>query len=294
MDSGFESMRDRGARGEETAGRPFEGKPASNVCYFDRARVVRSNTGGITQRRRPLRPVRLHAAEFATANRRQNDFLAVIFHELRSPLAAICNVVYLLGTQNAGAAAEQRARLLIERQVGRMTRLVDDLLDVSRVGNSQLRLQRGRLDLRRVVQHAIETVASSIGERHLRLATSLPDAPVWLHADAGRLVQVFVNLLVNAVKYTDAGGELRLSVQEEDDHAVVRVRDSGIGIAPDMLPRVFNLFMQVDRSARHSEATLGIGLALARSVVELHGGSLTAASAGLGQGSEFTVRLPTA
>jgi signal transduction histidine kinase len=140
--------------------------------------------------------------------------------------------------------------------------------------------------------HAIDTVASDLVERNHRLTTSLPDLPVWLKGDAGRLEQALVNLLVNAAKYTDDGGDLSLSVQQRNNEAIIRIRDSGIGIASDVLPCVFNLFMQADHSSRRAEAGFGIGLALVRRLVELHGGSVTAASAGLGQGSEFTVCVP--
>jgi signal transduction histidine kinase len=157
-----------------------------------------------------------------------------------------------------------------------------------------LHLQRERIDLRVVVSNAIETLESAINERHHRLSTVLPDAPLWLHADPWRLEQVFVNLLANALRYTDASGELAVWVHTLDGQAIVRVRDSGIGIAADSLPHIFDLFRQADEAAARSKAGLGIGLALVRNLVELHGGSVTAASAGLKQGSEFTVRLPTA
>ena len=149
-----------------------------------------------------------------------------------------------------------------------------------------------RIDLRVVLQHSLETVESLIVANGQRLATALPEAPVWIYADPGRLEQVFVNLLVNATKYTDRGGDLSLGVQLADGQVIVRICDSGIGIAAEALPRVFNLFMQVDASARRAAAGLGIGLALVRSLVELHGGSVTATSAGLGHGSQFGVRLP--
>jgi signal transduction histidine kinase len=193
---------------------------------------------------------------------------------------------------HAETSAEDKARLLIERQVGRMTRLVDDLVEQSRVRDTELSLKPERIDVRVVVMHAIDTVASDLVKRNHRLTTSLPGLPVWLKGDAGRLEQVVVNLLVNAAKYTDDGGDLSLSVQQRNNEAIIRIRDSGIGIAADVLPCVFNLFMQADHSSRRAEAGFGIGLALVRRLVELHGGSVTAASAGFGQGSEFTVWLP--
>jgi signal transduction histidine kinase len=181
---------------------------------------------------------------------------------------------------------------MIERQVRRMTQLLDDLLDVSRITNGRLHLQLERIDLRDVVSNAIETLESDIKQRNHRLTTALPDAPVWLQADPGRLEQVFVNLLANASKYTDTGGELAVWMHVRHGQAIVRVRDSGIGIAPEALPHLFELFRQADEAAPRSQSGLGIGLALVRNLVEAHGGSVTGASAGLGQGSEFSVRLP--
>jgi signal transduction histidine kinase len=230
--------------------------------------------------------------ELATANRRKDEFLAMISHELRSPLASIQNAVRLLGSQIGESVARQRAQALIARQVRRMTHLVDDLLDVSRISHGRLHLQRERIDLRVVVSNAIETLESDINERNHHLTTALPDGPVWLNADPLRLEQVFVNLLANASKYTDAGGELAVWVHTRDDLAVVRIRDSGIGITPDALPHIFDLFRQADEAAPYSRSGLGLGLALVRNLLELHGGSVTAASAGIQQGSEFTVRLP--
>jgi signal transduction histidine kinase len=173
-----------------------------------------------------------------------------------------------------------------------MTHLATGLLDVTRIASGRLRLKRERVDLCVVVRAAIETLESDFKQRDHRIAATLPDAPVWLHAEAGRLEQVFVNLLANASKYTDAGGDLALSVHTSDGDAIVRVRDCGIGIAPDVLPHIFDLFVQADEAAPRSRSGLGIGLALVRMLAELHGGSVIAASAGLGQGSEFTVRLP--
>jgi signal transduction histidine kinase len=235
----------------------------------------------------------LRVAELATANRRKDEFLAMLGHELRNPLAAIHNGIHLLSHQMQDTPAPQKITAMIERQVRRMGQLVNDVLDVSRITHGRLHLQRERIDLRDVVSNAIQTLESDIKKRNHRLTTALPDAPVWLQADPGRLEQVFVNLLANASKYTDAGGELAVSVHAREGQAVVRVRDSGIGIAPEVLPHLFDLFRQADEAARHSQSGLGIGLALVRNLVESHGGNVIAASAGPGQGSEFTVRLPT-
>ena len=260
------------------------------------ARTLDSVVRDITPYTRPLRQARLRVEELTAANRRKDEFLAMLSHELRSPLAAIQDAVRLLSSQTGESPPQQRTQALqalIERQVRRMTQLVDDLLDVSRISHGRLHLQRERIDLRVVVSNAIETLEADINERHHRLTTALPDAPVWLHADPWRLEQVFVNLLANASRYTDAGGELAVWVHTRDGHAVVGIRDSGIGIAPDALAHIFDLFRQADVAAPRSKSGLGIGLALVRNLVELHGGSVSAASAGVGQGSEFTVRLPT-
>jgi len=239
-----------------------------------------------------LLQARLRVAELTAANRRKDEFLAVLGHELRNPLAAIHNVIHLLSHQTDDTPVRQKINSMIERQVRRMTQLVDELLDVSRITHGSLRLQRERIDLRDVVSNTIQTLESDIKQRNHRLTTVLPDTPVWLQADPGRLEQVFVNLLANASKYTDKDGELAVSVSMRGSQAIVRVRDSGIGITPEFLPHLFDLFRQADETAPRSQSGLGIGLALVRKLVESHGGSVIAESAGVGQGSEFTVYLP--
>jgi signal transduction histidine kinase len=235
---------------------------------------------------------RQRVEELANANRRKDEFLAMLGHELRSPLASIRNGIHLLVHHQQDAPASQKVQVMIERQVRRMTQLVEDLLDVSRITHGRLRLQRERIDLREVVGNAIQTLESDIRQRNHRVTLSLPDAPLWLLADPGRLEQVFVNLLANASKYTDTGGELTVIGRVQDNQAMVRVRDSGIGIAAELLPHLFDLFWQADAAAARSQSGLGVGLALVRNLVESHGGIVTAQSAGPGQGSEFTVYLP--
>lgn len=181
---------------------------------------------------------------------------------------------------------------LIERQAQQMAFLVAGLLDITRIVRGQLTLQRERVDLCTVLANAIETLEWNLKGRSHRLSVRLPEPCVWVIADVARLEQVFVNLLGNASKYTDIGGELELSMHTSNGAAVVRIQDSGIGIAPDVLPHIFDLFMQADTAAPRSGSGLGIGLALVRAIVESHAGSVTAFSAGLGQGSEFIVRLP--
>jgi signal transduction histidine kinase len=249
----------------------------------------------VTQHNPSRRLARPRIEDLITADRRKDEFLAVLCHELRSPLSSIQNAIGILRSRTADdLALQRRMHALIERQVCQMTLLAVGLLDVSRITCGQLRLKRERVDLCVVLRDAIETLDAELNQRNHRVAATWPDAPVWLHADASRLGQVFVNLLANASKYTDSGGELALSFHAHGGHAVVCVRDSGIGIARDVLPHIFDLFVQADDAAARSRSGLGIGLALVRMLTELHGGSVNAASAGLGQGSEFTVRLPQA
>lgn len=233
-----------------------------------------------------------HTGELATANGRKDAFLAMLGHELRAPLGSIQNALRMLRGPAGETLLRQKAQALIERQVRRMMHLVDDLLDVSRISRGHLHIQQERIDLRVVLGNAIETVEADIKERSHRLTTELPHGPVWLQADPWRLEQVFVNLLANASRYTEPGGELAVWLHTRDDQVIVRIRDSGIGIAPHALPHIFDLFKQADETAPQSKSGLGIGLALARNLLELHGGSVAAASAGIGRGSEFTVRLP--
>jgi len=241
-----------------------------------------------------IRNLAARRQELGAENGRDNEFATVFSHELRNSLGAIRSAAHILRMDTSAASQAVKARMLIERQVGQMTRLVEDLLDASRVRSGQLCLQCERIDLRVLAAHAAQTVEFTMQQRHHRMTTSFPDAPVWLQADPARLEQVLVNLLLNAAKYTDAGGNVGLFVEREKVEAIVRIRDSGIGIAPDVLPHVFDLFVQADPSSHRADAGLGIGLALVRSLVERHGGRVTAVSDGLGHGSEFTVRLPRA
>jgi signal transduction histidine kinase len=226
------------------------------------------------------------------ANRRKDEFVAMLGHELRGPLASINNALRILGDPTGTDPMRQRAQGMLQRQVRRMTRLVDDILDVSRVTSGRLRVQLERADLRVIVAQAIETVEADVGLAGRQLSIEMPDTPVWLQADPARLEQVIVNLLSNAAKYTDLGGEISIWMHMRAGEAIIRVRDSGVGIAPDALPRIFDLFEQADEADPRSRSGLGVGLAVVRTLLELHGGSVVAASAGTGRGSEFTVRLP--
>jgi signal transduction histidine kinase len=225
------------------------------------------------------------------ANRRKDEFLAMLAHELRNPLAPIINSLHLLRTDDTGARFHH-ARNIIERQVGQLTRLVDDLLEVSRITTGRVRLEHAILDVRLVVERAVETTRPLIERKKHKLAVSLPPEPVWLYADATRLEQVVVNLLNNAAKYTDDGGGIWLTVVQQADQMVLSLRDTGVGIAAELLPRIFDLFTQADRSLDRSQGGLGIGLSLVQKLVEMHRGTVEAKSPGLGLGSEFVVRFP--
>jgi signal transduction histidine kinase len=226
------------------------------------------------------------------ADRRKDEFLAMLSHELRSPLAAIQNAIAILHSCRGADVTVQAGMLeLIDRQVRQMSLLATGLLDVGGIARGQLQLECARIDLVAVLIRAMETVQPDISRRGQLLTPAWPRSSVWVLADPNRLEQVFVNLLTNASKYTDEGGQISMSLLAQDDSAVVRIKDSGIGIAPHMLARVFDLFMQVPVASARSRSGVGVGLSLVRKLVEMHEGSVTALSAGLGQGSEFVVRL---
>ncbi len=227
------------------------------------------------------------------ADRRKDEFLATLAHELRNPLAPVRNAVALLRIADPSHPDARRAHDIIDRQVAQMTRLVDDLLDLSRITRGQIVLQRSAVDLASVVRTAIETSQPVIERAKHTLVVNLPAEPVMLHVDHTRLAQVFSNLLNNAAKYTDAGGriELTATVQPDGDRVHVEVRDNGIGIAADLLPRIFDMFTQVSGATR-SQSGLGIGLALVKRLLDLHQGEIVAESAGVGAGSVFRVSLP--
>ena len=226
------------------------------------------------------------------ADRRKNEFLATLAHELRNPLAPIRNAVEILKRQELPHPASQAARAIIDRQLAHMVRLIDDLLDVSRISRGRLELRTTRVALATVLDNALETARPHIEAAGHRLEVDLPAQPVHLDADPIRLAQVFVNLLNNAAKYTDPGGVIRLSARPDGADVVVTVSDTGIGIEAEHLPHMFDSFSSVRPSAGSMDGGLGIGLSLARSLAQLHGGHIEAASDGPGKGSQFTVRLP--
>jgi PAS domain S-box-containing protein len=224
-------------------------------------------------------------------NRRKDEFLATLAHELRNPLAPIRNAVELMRRAKGDATLMERARAMMERQVGQMVRLVDDLLDIARITTGKLQLRQEPVELAAVVQSAIEASRPLIDAQAHQFTVLLPSEPIRLDADPIRLAQVFSNLLNNAAKYTEKGGHIWLTAERQDHEVVVTVRDTGIGIAADHLPRLFDMFSQVAPALERSQGGLGIGLALVRGLVELHGGKVEARSAGPGKGSEFTVHL---
>jgi PAS domain S-box-containing protein len=228
------------------------------------------------------------------ADRRKDDFIALLAHELRNPLAPIRNGLQVIRLAGGDAAAVARARDMMERQLGHMVRLVDDLLDVSRIDRNKMELRRARIALADAIAAAVETARPLIDEARHALTVTLPDAAVYLDADLTRLAQVFSNLLTNSAKYTPPGGAIAIAARADGATVGVTVADTGIGIPAESLPNIFDMFWQVNRSAERSAGGLGIGLALVRGVVELHGGTVVAASAGPGRGSTFTVTLPVA
>ncbi|MBG6076545.1 CHASE3 domain-containing protein [Polaromonas sp. CG_9.11] len=257
-------------------------------CFYD-----------ITERSRLERQTKEQAQALSELHRRKDEFLAMLSHELRNPLAPLASAAQLLRLQENQDPVYQQACQVIERQVGQMKHLIDDLLEVSRITSGNLRLRKAPVRVGDIVERALETARPLIASRRQQLTLSLPPHPVWLHADATRLEQVLVNLLNNAAKYTDEGGRLWLSVAQEGDAgaaaggavAVIEVRDAGMGIAAELLPHVFDLFTQGERTMDRSQGGMGIGLSLVRQLVEMHQGSVEVHSI-LGQGSEFVVRLP--
>jgi PAS domain S-box-containing protein len=236
--------------------------------------------------------LRLREESLRESDRRKDEFLALLAHELRNPLAPVRYA--LAAMSKPGLTIEQRARAneVIERQVVQMTHLLDDLLDVSRITRGSIQLKKDSTELALVIASAIDAARPAIDGKQHSLELDLPAQPVYLDADAVRLTQVFSNLLINAAKYTDPKGSIRVQAIREDNDLAISIRDNGIGIAPEMLPRLFTLFTQARSALERSEGGLGVGLALVRGIVTLHGGRVEARSAGVNQGSEFIVHLP--
>jgi signal transduction histidine kinase/CheY-like chemotaxis protein len=232
------------------------------------------------------------AARLAHTNQAKDQFLAMLAHELRNPLAPIQIAMQVIGSPDARGAELEKARHIVERQVQHLSRLLDDLLDVSRITSRKIELRKRPVSLAVAVANALDASRSHLEQRQHSLSVSLPEDPIVLDADPTRLEQVITNLVNNAAKYTPAQGHISVTARRHDGEAVLTIRDDGIGIAPDLLPHVFDLFTQADQSLVRSAGGLGIGLTIVRNLVELHGGTVTAESEGPGRGSEFVVRLP--
>jgi PAS domain S-box-containing protein len=257
------------------------------TAVHDRAGVLR----GFAKVTRDLTATR-RVQELEAAERRINEFLAMLGHELRNPLAPIRNAVAILRAGGYDAGGEERAAGVIERQVEHLTRLVDDLLDVSRITSGKIELRKEPLDLMGPVLAAVETVRPAIEQKQQVFELQHDGKPIAVAGDATRLTQIVMNLVNNASKYTPVGGHIKLIVERLEGHAVVGVEDDGVGMPPELLPRVFDLFVQGERSIDRAEGGLGLGLTLVRRLAHLHGGTVIASSRGLGQGSRFEVRLP--
>jgi PAS domain S-box-containing protein len=246
----------------------------------------------ISDRKRLEGELTAKVGELAEADRRKDEFLAMLAHELRNPLAPARNAAALLQRKDLDSDTAAETAQILAEQLDHLSRLVDDLLDVSRIVQGKVELRKQPVELAEVVRRAVDAAQPLLYERGHEFCVALPAEPVCLEADPVRLAQVLSNLLNNAAKYTPPGGTVRLTVEREVDGVAVHVRDNGAGIAPDLLPRVFDLFVQGDTSVDRPEGGLGIGLTLVKNLIELHDGSVVARSEGIGKGTEFMVRLP--
>lgn len=259
-----------------------------------RGRIVRNMLGkaervlgvslDVTERRQAEETLR-------QADRRKDEFLAMLAHELRNPLAAVTNAIQLSRVASLPAGDRQWIADMLDRQMAQLGRLVDDLLDMARITSQKIQLKKENVALTELVSRVVDSVRPRMEQARHELHVDFPDGPVWVFGDPQRLDQVLTNLLANAAKYTPEGGKVWLSIGRQGTQAVISVKDTGIGIAPELLPRVFDLFSQGEQGLDRSQGGLGVGLSLVRRLVEMHGGKVSAASEGPGMGSEFTVRL---
>ena len=282
---------------------PLRAKNGQYRWFLSRMKVIRDDSGAVvrifgtntdvTEQREMADALRRNATDMAAADVRKNQFLAMLAHELRNPLAPIRNAMQILRLSDSGGQATVRSAAgMVDKQVDQMVRLVDDLLDVSRITHDKIALREELVDLTSLINDAVEVARPVCASRKLALTVTLPAQPIALNVDPTRLLQVLGNLIGNACKFTDAGGRIYLSAASEGSWAVIRVRDDGIGIAAEQLDGIFDLFVQVDVSLGRSTSGLGIGLTVAKRLVEMHGGTLQVLSPGVGLGSEFVVRLP--
>jgi PAS domain S-box-containing protein len=285
--------------GREVVGRRKDGSvfPMELAISEFNLRGQRHFTGivrDITERKRLEHELQEKLHELTEGDRQKNEFLAMLGHELRNPLAPIRNAIHILKMPTVTSAVSEWALDMMDRQVQQVVHLVDDLLDVARIVHGKIELHHELIDLCDPVRLACEAAAPEVEARGHQFSVHLPPLPVWVKGDRTRLAQVIANLLNNAAKYTDGVGSVALTVKQEDQSATVTVRDSGVGISPELLPRMFDIFVQGHRSSERSREGLGIGLTLAKRLIELHNGSISAFSAGAGRGSEFVVALPLA
>ena len=259
---------------ETNEGRRVEVEVVANAYREDHHKVIQCNIRDITERSKLEKQMQEQTVALADLHRRKDEFLAMLSHELRNPLAPITNAVQLLSLQKNEDKLQLQARTIIERQVGQLTRLIDDLLEVSRITTGRIHLQLERVGLNGVVERGVETTRPLMEQHHHELTVSLSSQPIWVNADPARLEQVVVNLLTNAAKYSPDGGAISIGVLREGNDALLRVRDSGEGIAPELIPHIFDLFTQAERSLDRSQGGLGIGLCLVKRIVEMHGGKV--------------------
>ena len=246
----------------------------------------------INDRKRNEEELRQLAADLREADRRKDEFLATLAHELRNPLAPMRSSLEIMKRAKDNATLMEQARATMERQMSQMVRLIDDLLDLSRISRNKLELRKERVELASIIHHAVEACAPLAKNANHELTVALPAEPIFLSADPVRLAQVFGNLLTNACKYTPQGGRIWLTVERLGSEVMVSIKDTGLGIPPEMIAKVFEMFTQIDRAFDRSQGGLGIGLTLVKQIVELHGGTVAAYSEGDARGSEFVVRLP--
>lgn len=239
-----------------------------------------------------LEVLRNHSQALSGTSRRKDIFLSTLSHELRNPLSCLGNAVNIIRLTAPEKRELEHPLRIIERQVESLRRLVDDLMDLSRIEAGKIEIRKEEVDLNEIVERAVESVFPLVQARRHQLEVLMPPTPIVVEADAHRLVQVFVNVIDNAVKYTPEGGRIWIKGTTEGEEAVVRVEDNGIGVHADVLPQIFKLFTQAESSRSQSQGGLGIGLSLVKNLVTLHGGSVQVRSDGEGKGSEFTVRLP--
>jgi len=286
------SLRDEAPFGGASGIRDYEYIFVPVQAADGRVLAVAGSTRDITDRKNTERSLRESAQQLVEADRRKDDFLATLAHELRNPLAPIRNGLEIMRLAADNPQMLRSAREMMERQLTHLTRLVDDLFDMGRIGAGKVELRKERVDLGAILQRAIEMSRPAIERHHQQLTVELPSQPIEINADLTRLAQVFANLLNNAAKFTPAHGRIHLAARREGSSVRVTVKDNGIGIAAEQLPRIFDLFVQGDAPIDRTGGGLGIGLSLVRGLVSLHGGTVEAKSDGAGEGSEFCVQLP--